>query len=205
MSFRLLPVEEHLIDSAMDLNAMEGSSSSSANPSSHSANKTEGLQCIWWNLLVVLVKMFGWWIFLCYNLSFIYRLEDHRGPGKGCSSIQAEKTWWSRIRKATGFACWPQRQQLRSGNGFSCFLQNTQCGVGKSSAMQTWRFIFFLFAIQFMCSRLLFYTNMNLESLNLLWLLGDPAIGEGVNRFLFSRIMEKLKAGFKINLGTVFN
>nr|XP_055060770.1 uncharacterized protein LOC129444253 isoform X3 [Misgurnus anguillicaudatus] len=30
---------------------------------------------------------------------------------------------------------------------------------------------------------------------------GDPAIGEGVNRFLFSRIMEKLKNGFKLNFG----
>ncbi|KAL7404672.1 hypothetical protein ABVT39_017955 [Epinephelus coioides] len=30
---------------------------------------------------------------------------------------------------------------------------------------------------------------------------GDPAIGEGVNRFVLSRIMEKLKYGFKINLG----
>ncbi|XP_062849559.1 uncharacterized protein LOC134311810 [Trichomycterus rosablanca] len=30
---------------------------------------------------------------------------------------------------------------------------------------------------------------------------GDPAIGEGVNRFLFSMVMQKLKCGFHLNFG----
>lgn len=51
-----------------------------------------------------------------------------------------------------------------------------------------------------MCS--LIFTN-NPEYF--LYLIGDPAIGEGVNRFVLSRIMEKLKYGFKINLGSILN
>lgn len=31
--------------------------------------------------------------------------------------------------------------------------------------------------------------------------LGDPAVGEGVNRFLFSMITQKLKCGFHLNFG----
>ncbi|KAI4822875.1 hypothetical protein KUCAC02_008400, partial [Chaenocephalus aceratus] len=30
----------------------------------------------------------------------------------------------------------------------------------------------------------------------------DPAIGEGVNRYWFSRVMQKLKEGFNLNFGT---
>ncbi|XP_049434738.1 uncharacterized protein LOC125890240 isoform X1 [Epinephelus fuscoguttatus] len=48
-----------------------------------------------------------------------------------------------------------------------------------------------------------FYKACSAEWVNPLQcrLEGDPAIGEGVNRFVLSRIMEKLKYGFKINLG----
>ncbi len=33
------------------------------------------------------------------------------------------------------------------------------------------------------------------------FVLGDPAIGEGVNRFIFSMTTQKLKCGFHLNLG----
>lgn len=36
---------------------------------------------------------------------------------------------------------------------------------------------------------------------NIFFFLGDPAIGEGVNRFLFSMTTQKLKCGFHLNLG----
>jgi len=31
--------------------------------------------------------------------------------------------------------------------------------------------------------------------------LGDPAVGEGVNRFLLSMVTQKLKCGFHLNFG----
>lgn len=40
-----------------------------------------------------------------------------------------------------------------------------------------------------------------LPSLDLLCILGDAAIGKGVNRYLFSSVMHKVKNGFQLDLG----
>ncbi|KAL3063653.1 hypothetical protein OYC64_000062 [Pagothenia borchgrevinki] len=48
-----------------------------------------------------------------------------------------------------------------------------------------------------------FYKARNVEWANPMQsrLEGDPAIGEGVNRYWFSRVMQKLKEGFNLNFG----
>lgn len=38
----------------------------------------------------------------------------------------------------------------------------------------------------------------------IIYLAGDVAVGQGVNRFFFSTVLEKLKSGFSINFGMSF-